>query len=79
LSYKPGDHWMICDVCGFKYRRSKMRERWDRLWVCHSDWESRQPQDYVRAVPDRQAVEIARPEPEPVYITSDTYVTVDDL
>jgi hypothetical protein len=51
-AYIPGDQWCICTVCGFKYRRSEMRLRWDNVWACPEDWETRQPQDYVRSIPD---------------------------
>ena len=76
-SYRHGDYWMICDSCGFKYRRSEMRMRWDNLMVCRKDWEPRHPQDYVRGIVEKIAVEIARPEPSPTVIV--TPVTQDDL
>ena len=50
--YKKGGFWAICDVCGFKYRASQMRERWDGLMVCPDDWNPRQPQDFVKGVPE---------------------------
>lgn len=46
--YIPGDHWVECDVCGFEYRHSVMKERWDNLVVCPQDYEVRHPQDFVR-------------------------------
>ena len=64
-SSNPGpsfDYWMRCDVCGFDYRRSQMRQRWDGLWTCHKDWEPRHPQDFVKGRPDRQSVPVARPD-----------------
>ena len=51
--YRPGDHHAICDRCGFAYRASELKKTWDNLWVCAKDWEPRQPQDFVRARPDR--------------------------
>lgn len=50
MAYRPGDHWMLCDVCGFKTRRSKMRRRWDGLWVDQKCYETQHPQE--RAIPD---------------------------
>lgn len=61
-AYIPGDHWIICDVCGFKVRSSRTRKRWDGLMVCDADWEPRHPQDFVRGRSDRQTVAEARPE-----------------
>jgi hypothetical protein len=52
--YIPGDHWRICDVCGFRYRASQTFKRWDGLITCSEDWEPRHPQDFVRGRKDRQ-------------------------
>ncbi len=48
-----GDHWRICDCCGFKVRASQTRKRWDGLIVCREDWETRHPQDSVKSRVDR--------------------------
>lgn len=62
-AYKPGDHWVICDVCGFQCRASETYKRWDGLITCEADWEPRHPQDYVRGRADRQNVPNPRPDP----------------
>lgn len=67
-TYKAGDHWVICDSCGFKVRASDTRMRWDGLRVCMADWETRHPQDYVRGKRDRQSVPNPRPEPPDNFI-----------
>lgn len=51
--YQAGNHWVECQVCGFDYRHDQMRLRWDNLIVCPKDFETRQPQDFVRAREDR--------------------------
>ena len=67
--YKPGDHWVTCDVCGFNYRQSMMRKRWDNLIVCPYDFELRHPQDFVRAVKDDiSAKGLVRVEPADSFI-----------
>lgn len=38
-----------CDVCGFQYKNFQLRKRWDGLIVCKEDWETRHPQEFVRA------------------------------
>lgn len=76
-SYRAGDNWVVCDLCGFKYRRSEVRLRWDGAVVCHKDWEPRHPQEFVRGVKEKAGVDLARPDPE--VITIDTPVTQDDL
>ena len=76
-SYVAGDHNVICDVCGFQYKRSETRMRWDGLLVCSKDWEPRHPQERVRGIKERVGVDIARPDPTPTYIV--TPITQDDL
>lgn len=61
-SYRAGDNYAICDECGFKYRRSELRKRWDGLLVCRKDWEPRHPQELVHSVRERSRVRGARPE-----------------
>lgn len=65
---KLGDWNAICDVCGRKFKASELKERWDNAMVCTNDWEPRQPQDFVRGVPDGQAAPWVRPEPEPIWV-----------
>lgn len=62
MNYIPGDFWRICDRCGFRYRASQTFKTWDGLYVCHNDFESRHPQDFVRGRRDNQNVPGARPE-----------------
>ena len=76
--YVAGDHWVICDVCGFKYRSSRTRVRWDNLRVCTADWEPRHPQEYVRGRSDKIAVANPRPRPVDVFVDPGD-VTADDL
>ena len=50
--FDGGNHWVVCDVCGFHYRSSEMRERWDGAVVCKADYETRHQQGYVKAKQD---------------------------
>ncbi len=75
--YRPGDHYVICDECGFKVRASDTRKRWDGLRVCSKDFENRHPQDFVRGRHDRQIVRDARPEAPDTFIS--VAVTANDL
>lgn len=50
--WRRGDHWVCCDVCGFEYRASQIRIRWDGMAVCPQDYEERHPQDFLRARKD---------------------------
>ena len=74
MSYKPryekGDWKASCDACGRLFKASSLSRRWDGLMVCSSDWETRQPQDFVRGVADTQAPYWTRSE------TSDSFVFI---
>lgn len=61
--FKSGDWNAICDVCGFKFKASELRERWDGLKVCSMDWELRHPQELARPIPDEPALPWTRPDP----------------
>lgn len=51
--YEPGNHWVVCDRCGFDYRAEDVIEEWTGAVVCRQKcWEPRHPQDFVRAVED---------------------------
>lgn len=58
-----GDSKSCCDVCGFDYKQSQLRKRWDGAMVCEPDWEPRHPQDSLKARPERNNVKDARPAP----------------
>lgn len=68
--YIPGDHLVICARCGFTIRKSESRMTWDNLVVCQADYEPRQPQDFVRAKADKQAVDNPRPYPEDRFLST---------
>ncbi|HDA7126310.1 TPA: hypothetical protein O5T86_001243 [Staphylococcus aureus] len=61
-AYIAGDFWRICDRCGFRYRSSQTYRTWDGLYVCHDDFETRHPQDFVRGRRDNQIAPHPRPE-----------------
>lgn len=67
--YKHGDWNAICDVCGFKFKASQLRRRWDGFMVCEKDWEPRHPQDFVRGTKDDQSVAFTRPEPTDTFLS----------
>ena len=80
-----GDYNVICDVCGFKLKRSQTRKRWDGLLVCDADWEPQHPQDFVKALPRRRRRLDLRPEGAdkfvdggPIEWEDDTPVTWED-
>lgn len=58
-----GDSKAVCDCCGFDFKQSQLRKRWDGAMVCAADWEARHPQDSLKARPERNNVKDARPAP----------------
>jgi hypothetical protein len=76
--FKLGDWNAICDMCGFKVKASKLRERWDGLMVCHKHETERHPQDFVRATEDKQTPPFTRPEAVDTFIDAGS-VSAEDL
>lgn len=77
-SFSPGNWLVTCDACGRELLASNAYHRWDGLIVCESDYEPRQPQDFVRSVPDSQSVPFVSPEPPDAFLEAND-VTGDDL
>ena len=61
--YKAGEWNLICDVCGKKIKAHKAKHRWDGFVVCGDCYETRHPQDFVRARQDKISVSFSRPIP----------------
>lgn len=76
--YKPGDHYVLDDLSGFKVRRSKTRTipggQTGQAVVDRKRWEPQQPQDFVRGVVDDQTVDVARPRQENQFMVVGTFV-----
>jgi hypothetical protein len=60
-----GDSKSCCDVCGFDYKRSQLKKRWDGALVCNKDWEQRHPQDNIKIPGERNDVKDSRISPDP--------------
>jgi len=59
-THRIGDHLMVCDESGIVDYASNMRKRWDGAWVRPKGWETRQPQEFVRARKDPAALKDIR-------------------
>jgi hypothetical protein len=56
--------YVVCDRCGFKYRRSQLRKEWTGLMVCPKDWDPKPAELRPPPVgPEGLPVRDARPEP----------------
>jgi hypothetical protein len=49
-----GDYNAACFECGRKRKASTLKRHWKGYYVCPEHWEPRQPQDFVRGIPDIQ-------------------------
>lgn len=73
-----GDWNVLCFQCGFKRKASMMEKNWQGYYVCPEHNEPRQPQDFVRAVPDNQNVPWSQPVPSVVYTYDSTPIGIGD-
>ena len=77
--WKKGSWLVICDVCGMKYHSDDLKKRWDGLMTCRQDWNIRQPQDFVRGIPDPQAVPWSRPDTQPQFVSNPVTMAITDF
>ena len=61
--YVPGTTNTVCDVTGFKMKRSDCKVRWDGFVVIPEAWEQRQPQDFPPNIRPERVIRDARPQP----------------
>jgi len=71
-TFKKGDWVSICDRCGKKFHASQLKKDWQGLYLCKDDWETRQPQDFLRGVKDDPSVAWTRPEQPDTFIFNNT-------
>lgn len=65
--YISGEWNLECDVCSKKIKAHEARLRWDGLMVCTKDYETRHPQDFIRARHDKITVPFQRSKTTPTY------------
>lgn len=73
-----GDFNAICYFCGWKRKASEMEKNWQGFYVCPNHNEPRQPQDFVRAIPDDQTTPWAQPDPIAVYTFDHAQLAIAD-
>ncbi len=67
-SWRQGDNLLIDDVTGFTIYASEARKQWDGAMVHTSIFETRHPQDLIRARREKPGVPNARPQPVDTFI-----------
>lgn len=63
-----GDWNARCSMCSFKRKASTLTKNWQGMWRCPEHNEPRQPQDFVRAVPDVQTPPWTQPGGEDTFV-----------
>ena len=71
MTYRSGDHKVICDQCGFEKLRSQCKFQWDGLLVCGECFDPKHPQLDLKVKPETQPKDL-RPEGEDVYLVDPT-------
>ena len=66
--YLEGAWNLRCQECYKKIKSTDAYFRWDNLWVCSTCWEIRNPQDFVRGIPDNSSIPFSTGNPPPIYI-----------
>jgi hypothetical protein len=53
-SYWARGQWnFLCDQCGQQYKSNMARREWDGLMVCPTCLDFRNPQDFIKAIPEK--------------------------
>ena len=73
-----GDYNAICYDCGRKYKASELIRSWEGFYVCERCWHPRQPQDFVRGVPDKQTPPWTQPRPADVFTGPGLFIATED-
>lgn len=69
--YAEGDWNAQCDQCGRKRKGSTLVPTWNGLMVCPDHGSAviqRQPQDFVRGIPDNQTPPFTRPQSTEIFV-----------
>lgn len=65
--WAEGDYKALCDGCGFEFKASELRERYDGMMVCQEDWEPRHPSERPLSIRSPRALPWTRPEGPDVF------------
>jgi hypothetical protein len=74
--YIPGDYLLMDDLTGRIIRKSQSVKLWNNLITSKETYERRNPQDFLKAMPEREPFKEVRPRNTP-FITEP--ITADDL
>jgi len=66
--YISGEFNLTCDRCSKKIKAHEAKHEWTGFIVCGDCYETRHPQDFVKAQSDKITVPFVRPIPEYVFV-----------
>lgn len=76
--YLSGEFNLTCDRCSKKIKAHQAKHEWTGFIVCGDCYETRHPQDFVKAKTDKITVPFQRPVP-PLVFTNTSYINyIDD-
>lgn len=76
--YKPGQHFALCDLCGYRFLSGELRKDYRGMMVCKDDYETRHPQESIKVKKERIKVDNPRPQTADRFLEPGD-VTVEDL
>jgi ribosome-binding protein aMBF1 (putative translation factor) len=68
--YLSGEFNLTCDRCSKKIKAHQAKHEWTGFIVCGDCYETRHPQDFVKAKTDRITVPFTRPIPPLVFVNT---------
>lgn len=63
-----GDYNALCFECQKKFKASELKKTWQNYYACYRCWRPRQPQDFVRGIPDMQPVPWSQSQPQDTFV-----------
>jgi hypothetical protein len=75
--FKKGCWNAICDICGFQFKSDELKQNWKGQMVCDSDFEMRNPQDFIQIPKDNPAIAWSRPEGADSFVAGATLNPLD--
>lgn len=67
--YLEGSWNFYCQECGKKLKAAEGLHRWDNFWVGPECWEIRNPQDFIRGIPDNPSVPWSTGNVPPIFVS----------
>lgn len=77
--YLSGEFNVTCDRCSKKIKAHKAKHEWTGFIVCEDCFETRHPQDFVKAQTDKITVPFTRPIPTYVFVEVPYICTIDGI